>query len=204
MEPVPDRIQAHGFLLGRQLVKASEYKQVIVEIIKVKSQIFDVDQGRLWPYHFPRVGATESDLSLAEASLGLRLDPQLRDFLRIADGWSGFFQVVDLFGTKELASTEVVARARALAAPALRGLNLPANQFLPIGASTDAIDVFGMALQVGASPVHWIAGEVVESYRDFTEFLVSMLGYNRSELERLADPNFAAELEKVLSPPASH
>lgn len=89
-----------------------------------------------------------------------------KQFLKHADGWRGFFQWVDLFGTKELLGTvcvearktlELLSRGRALAA-----LGVEAADLLPVAASTKDTDVFVIVKpeRALAGTVIWLAGTV--------------------------------------------
>jgi hypothetical protein len=80
-----------------------DWRPAIVRMVEIKQAIYEADTDGLWEYHLPKVAATEDEIAAVEARLGIRLDPQYREFLRYANGWPSFYQSVDLFGTEDLA-----------------------------------------------------------------------------------------------------
>ena len=87
---------------------SDEWKNNIVTMIHVKQELMKQDVGKIWPHYFPEVAANEEDLKRAEVSLDCKIDRKYAEFLRTADGWKGFFQTVDLFGTKELSNQYIM------------------------------------------------------------------------------------------------
>jgi hypothetical protein len=137
-----------------------------------------------------KVAASEEALKLVEQRLGA-LDPDYRQFLKHADGWRGFYQWVDLFGTKELLGTLCVEAQRTLRllsrGSALAALGVEAADLLPIAASTNGTDVFVIvrAERALAGTVIWLAGTIVDRFATFSEFFRTMMDYNRAEVADL-------------------
>ena len=158
----------------------------------VKRRVAESDRDGLWPFHLPEVGASEEQLEEAEQRCGGKMDAHYRDFLRFANGWQGFFQSVDLFSTIDLSGSERLKRANELLdslAPLEPVCGIERQECLPIAVSRDGIDVFFIANNVSADPgaVYWFAGQLVERFKNFDEFFLAMIDYNRSEAQSLGD-----------------
>jgi hypothetical protein len=47
-----------------------DWKKEIAVMALVKSELARADAGKLWPYHLPRVAATQAQILTAESCLG--------------------------------------------------------------------------------------------------------------------------------------
>ena len=163
----------------------------IAEMVLVKQRLEEVDADNLWEHKPPGAAADEEALEQIEAALGMRLDPEYRDFLRHVGGWPAFYQAVDLFGPGELlGSPQFAAARRALLsmedeAPAECGE--AAHNLLPIAAAGEDLDLFLIAGPEAQSPgrVCWYAGGLIETFPSFTAYFLAMVDYNRDEIRRL-------------------
>lgn len=168
-----------------------DWNREIVTLYHVKKRLAEANEGKRpsWPFHSPNEPATEERLRVAELHLGHRLDDRYRAFLSHADGWQGFFQTVDLFGTSELLCTEHHNKAMEILLSIedfgrLTGFEMP--DFLPIAVSECDIDLFLIANSKSKSPgtVLWLAGGLIETYSSFDEYFLAMVDYNRREIQR--------------------
>jgi hypothetical protein len=119
------------------------------------------------------------------------LDPRYRQFLGYADGWRGFPQNTDLFGTAQLLGATPMQMAR----QALVELDdddfvvqtgFRAGDLLPIGVNRAQSDLWLLARPgtLRAGQVLWYWGSDFEVYPDFDEFYLAMVDYNRLGLQR--------------------
>lgn len=169
------------------------WKEEIVKLVYIKQQIAERDLRHLWPHHLPEVAATRAEISAAEAALGFPLDDRYKDFLLFANGWKGFYQSVDLFGTFDLIDSERASHAHKLtkaidtAAWMEAGENI--EHVLPIAATPVDLDIFLIAKSSARKPgsVIWFAGGHVETFPDFEEYFLAMVDYNRAELRDLTN-----------------
>ncbi|MFC0236621.1 SMI1/KNR4 family protein [Fictibacillus phosphorivorans] len=164
------------------------WKDRIVDLILVKQELMRQDIERIWPYHFPEVGATEKSLQDLEEELGYKLDFTYRSFLQHANGWKGFYQTVDLFGTEELKDPTKNEYAERLLTviddQVLKESGVIRSELLPIAATEYDKDLFVLCLPNSAKPgeILWFAGEEIDRFEDFSEFFLSMIEYNREEV----------------------
>jgi hypothetical protein len=77
----------------------------------VKQELRRVDLQELWPFYYPEVAATEEQLAAAEGCLGHAIDEGYRGFLARANGWKGFSQTANLFGTEDLMGSALMGHA---------------------------------------------------------------------------------------------
>ncbi|MGM9922215.1 MAG: SMI1/KNR4 family protein [Bhargavaea sp.] len=166
----------------------SSWKDHIAVMHLVKQELVKRDKDKLWPHHLPEVGATEEQLQAAEMALGFSLDSQYREFLLYADGWKGFIQTVDLFGSGQLTGSGVLDDAMALLdsvePDVLECSGVAKEHLLPIAASSFDKDLFVIALQGSPAPgtVIWFAGEEIDRFQNFEDFFLAMIDYNREEV----------------------
>ena len=165
-----------------------DWKKEIAVMVYVKQALAEADKAKLWPHHLPAVAASEEKLARAEAQLGFRLDEQYRTFLSCADGWRGFYQTVDLFGTAELLGAGSMSYAREalgyLDPAMLAASGVKADELLPIAATTKDMDLFVLVKPQAkrAGTVIWYAGAEIERFNGFEEFFLAMVDYNRRQV----------------------
>lgn len=158
----------------------------------VKQRVAQLDRDALWPFHLPEVAASEDQLIAADQIGVRRLDRQYRDFLKCANGWQGFYQSIDLFGTPDLLGGIRLQRANELLAalePLEAVCGTKRQDCQPIALSRDGIDVFVVANDgsADAGAVYWLAGQLVQRFTNFDEFFLAMVDYNRLEAQVLGD-----------------
>lgn len=169
-----------------------DWKTLIVQMVLVTQRMQELDAKGLWRYHHPRVAATEAEVVEAERGLGERLPSDYRSFLHHANGWPALYQAVDLFGTQELRGGEAVQRAAMLAEAiddsVLTSSGVKREDFLPIAASRDDMDLFVLCRErsPAAGAVIWFASGEVDRFPSFREYFLALLDYNRAEVEHLA------------------
>jgi hypothetical protein len=168
-----------------------DWRPDIVRLVEIKQAIDDADVERLWEFHLPKVAASEEELRDAEVALGTRLDPQYREFLGYADGWPSFFHTIDLFGTDDLAGSGRLDIANqkldAVEPVVYEQAGLRRDALVPIASTTEDLDLFVMPVSDGQQgpPVVWLAGDEVERFGSFDDFVDAMIDYNVRELATL-------------------
>jgi SMI1/KNR4 family protein SUKH-1 len=169
------------------------WKLEIVKLVYIKQAMAGVDRLGLYPYHLPKVRATTEQVGACERALGFRLDDDHKEFLLHADGWDGFIQDTDLFGTLDFRGSRRYVAARSIfdgfEDGAFEDINVPRSAFFPIGASLEHGDVF-VTVRPGVPSVprvFWFTGYEVERYPSFWEFFLAMLDANRDELQKLQE-----------------
>ena len=130
---------------GRARKSDFDWKAEIVKLVLVKQALAEADRHKLWPWHLPSVAASDEQIEACERKLGFPLDPIYAQFLRHANGWRGFYQAVDLFGTEELCGNERLQRAREvlgyLEASVLQQSRVARDELLPIAVSRFDLDL---------------------------------------------------------------
>lgn len=165
------------------------WKDEIVKLVYVKQALAAVDASGLWPHHLPNVGASQEDIAQTEKALGFKIDAGYSDFLQLADGWNGFYQTVDLFGTSDLAGNEKAQYATSILNViddvAIRESDFRRQELFPIAATSQDKDIFAMAKPSSGAPgeVVWFSGGLVAKFPNFCEFFLAMVDYNREEIE---------------------
>lgn len=167
-----------------------DWRADIVRLVGIKQAIADADTAHIWEHHLPKVAATEDELSAVERHLGFRLEPSYRNFLRYANGWPSFLQTIDLFGTDDLldggrmmVAGDMLSVVEGLV---LDGAGLDRDRSLPIAAAAADLDIFLMPITADRSPpIVWIAGQEIDRFASFDEFVASMIEYNVREFDRL-------------------
>ena len=166
-----------------------DWRNMIVAMVYVKQELMKLDVEGIWPHHLPELAASEERLRKIEAYLGYRLDQDYREFLKMADGWKGFCQTVDLFGTQEFAGSSIMEYAKtmleAIEDNVIKSSGFLREDLLPIAATRFDRDLFVMAIPTSHSPgtVIWFAGEEIERYPSFTKYFLEMVKYNRLLVE---------------------
>lgn len=166
-------------------------QEVIDRVSGLNRTIAEVDVNHIWKYGQANRPALEAEIAAAEARLGQPLCPGYRTFLEHADGWNGFYHDVNLFSCAELLAGGKVERAWDIVevADAGSGGLLDANRarYLPVGAAEFDIDVFLVDLASESGSVRWIAGEEIETFPSFEDFLVGMAQYSEETLSALRE-----------------
>lgn len=146
------------------------------------------DVEKIWPHHFPEVGANEKSIRTIEQELGYKLDLMYREFLQYANGWAGFYQTVDLFGTEQLKESSIMDYAQVLLEAiddvVLEESVVLRQELLPIAVSEFDRDLFVLCLSNSSRPgeIIWFAGEEIDRFENFDEYFLAMIDYNREEI----------------------
>lgn len=169
-----------------------EWKPQIIQMVLVKQQLANADKDKLFPWHLPNVAADDRQIHLAEKAVGLALSSDYKDFLHLANGWRGFLQSVDLFGTVELSGNEKMVRALELLTHldregTLQASNLSRATLFPIAVSSDGIDVFLMTATNCRQSGHviWFAGYEIDRYKSFSDYFEAMIDANLKVVQLL-------------------
>ena len=172
--------------MGRSRI--AEFQSLAEEAVEVSMWLDVVDERRLFPHSLPYCSATEEEIREAKEATGIRERDSYLDFLRVANGWSAFYQAVDLFGTEELCGGSQMAIAQRYCrileeAGAFCAVGLEVGDLVPIGVSQRDTDLFLLERPTGA--VHWFAGYAIERSESFLGFFAAMIDLNRKQLEEL-------------------
>ncbi|MFI7602545.1 SMI1/KNR4 family protein [Actinoplanes sp. NPDC049681] len=167
----------------------NDWRTEIVKAVVVRRHLESRDE--IYSYPLPEVAASEGDIQAAEAVVG-PLDARHRTFLKHADGWKGFLQKIDLFGTAQLMGAppmrqvrEAIAAVGEEAFSAFAGFDI--RDVVPIGGSDSQTDLWLLAKPdaANAGQVLWFWGSDYELYSNFDEFYLAMVDYNRLALQEL-------------------
>lgn len=164
------------------------WAEEISTLVYVKQVLAECDQEGVWPHHLPAVAATAEQVAAVEIALGFPLDISYANFLRHANGWRGFYQTVDLFGTDDLLGSRRQSAAEALSLidhGVIETQRVDFEDMVPIATSKVDRDLFVLlsSRSKRAGEILWFAGELIESFSSFGEFFLAMIDYNRAEVE---------------------
>lgn len=165
------------------------WKDEIVKLVYVKQALAAVDESGLWPHYLPNLGANQESISQTEKAVGFKIDSEYSNFLQLADGWNGFYQTVDLFGTSDLAGSEKAQYATSILNViddvAIKESGFQRQELFPIAVTSQDKDIFAMTKPSSQTPgaVVWFSGGVVAKFPNFGEFFLAMVDYNREEIE---------------------
>ena len=170
-----------------------KWKERLVEMLMIRDELYKADNGQLWEYHYPEVAAELREIQLAQEKLEIKLSQDYIDFLLCANGWKCFYQLVDLFGTKDF-DAENMSLAKKLLNTELEydeSLNDIKKYLFPIAVSRTDKDLFVMVLAEGREygQIIWLAGGEIERFLSFSDFFEAMIEYNKEELEDILDEN---------------
>ena len=166
----------------------NNWKDKIATMILVKQELMKQDVEKIWPNHFPEVGANEKSIRIIEQEWGYKLDLMYREFLQYANGWAGFYQTVDLFGTEQLKESAIMDYAQVLLEAiddvVLEESGVLGPELLPIAVSEFDRDLFVLCLPNSSRPgeIIWFAGEEIDRFENFDEYFLAMIDYNREEI----------------------
>ena len=167
------------------------WKNEIAKLAYIKQALADVDERRLYPHCLPKVRATSQQIVQCEGVLGFRFEPDHAELLLCANGWDGFLQTTNLFGTDDFLGSEQYQAAQGVLDMLDEGVfvraGVPRRDFFPVGASLLDGDVFAMVKSNVRSPsrVFWFAGYEIDRYPSFSEFFLAIMDYNRLAVEKM-------------------
>lgn len=164
-----------------------KWKNRIVEMLLVRNELYEEDKKQLWEYHYPEVATEISEIMFVQEKLKIKLSEEYINFLLCANGWKCFYQLVDLFGTKDF-EAESMIHAKMLLNAELKYNELLYNikdYLFPIAVSRTDKDLFVMVLVEGEEygQIIWLAGGEIERFSSFCDFFEAMIEYNKEELE---------------------
>lgn len=169
------------------------WKERLAEMLIVRNELYKADKGELWEYHYPEEAAELSEILLYQDKFQIKLSQDYINFLLCANGWKCFYQLVDLFGTKDF-ETENMSLAKMLLNNELeydKSLDDIKEYLFPIAVSRTDKDLFVMVLTEGRKngQIIWLAGGEIERFHSFSDFFEAMIEYNKEELEDILDEN---------------
>jgi hypothetical protein len=170
-------------------VSYDSWIEVIDAALAVRERLEELDTVPLWRYPQPTRPASLSELEAVEDQLG-ELDPGYGAFLRCANGWPGFYQDVDLFGTEQLLGGPERAQAdETLAvlveAGSLDRIGVRSESVVPIAGSFVQTDLFLLCVAPGRRRGHvlWLAGDLIDEYQSFFEYFTAMIAYQQRQVD---------------------
>jgi hypothetical protein len=167
-----------------------DWKKEIAVMVYVKQLLAEVDVKHLWPHHLPAVAASGEDLRRVERHLGFKLDAQYAAFLLHANGWRGFYQTVDLFGTNDLLGNDLMSYAVGMLGVieplVLNSSGCERGELIPIATTREDLDLFVLTKPSARNPgtVIWFAGTEIQRFSGFDDFFLGMVDYNRRQLAK--------------------
>jgi hypothetical protein len=166
------------------------WKDNIAILFLVQEEVRRWDKLGLWQYYYPELAATEGQLAAAEEHLGHSIDKNYRDFLLCANGWRGFTQSVNLFGTGDLMGSELMDYAMMMLGilddeNVLKDSGFTKSELLPIAATFSDSELHVITRPTSRQPgaVIWFDGEEMDRFPNFEEYFLTMTDYNRLEID---------------------
>jgi hypothetical protein len=165
------------------------WKEELVKLVYIKQAIADLDKGHLYPHHLPNVAATSVELDKSQNALGFKLEQDHAAFLLCANGWDGFLQNTDLFGTGDFSGSDRYQAAQQTLdiydVGVFEGIGIPRTHLFPIGASSVDGNIYAMVKRTiqSSKRIFWLEGDEREHFPSFSDFFVAMLDYNRFVLQ---------------------
>jgi hypothetical protein len=139
--------------------------------------------------------APDSAILVTELRLGRKLPPSYREFLGFSDGWTSFFNGVNLFGTGELGRAGLLTESHEQL--------LARGRLLPFGVDRagSSLFAFDTSVRLGDGElgvVAWVGGLGIDC-RCFTSFLATVLQLCRAELcaAKASDPPLAQPADRA-------
>ena len=170
------------------------FKDAVGYLYIVREKIREVDTSGLFKYYCPNVKTTEVEINSWEKENQLFLPDVYKQFLLTANGWKCVSQDINLFRLEELTLSKSNKHIKNRDF-SLQNLTSNGNEecLLPIGASDYSCDQFLMILDAECNcygQVLWVAGEEIERYKDFAEFFLSLIQYNKYNYELLTGKKY--------------
>jgi len=163
-----------------------DWKVEISKMVYIKQVISDLDSNKIWPHYLPKVAASNNEIKKLEKKINKSLEHSYKEFLMHANGWQGFYQSVDLLGTNELIYGDKIAVAfELLKETDTKSSGVYVQDLLPIGLALNDIDLFCLDLKTGN--IIWFAGVEIDRFTNFEDFFLTMLDYNREEIDDLQE-----------------
>lgn len=168
------------------------WKDRIAILFLVQQEMRRKDDRGLWQYAYPELAATDEQLAAVEAHLGHSIEEQCKNFLRCANGWKGFSQTIELFGTDDYMGSALMNYAEGLLEKLYRKysaevIGFSKEELLPIAVAAEDVDLHVITRPTSHEPgvVIWFADEEIDRFPNFEEYFLAMTDYNRYELENL-------------------
>jgi hypothetical protein len=168
----------------------TEWKTEIARIVHWKQIAAQHDKRRALPWSLPKLGAKPEQILQAEATAGAPFSAEFKELLLLANGWKGFYILIDLFGTEDFITgrSEEVNQRPEIRDYVVRS-GFVASHVVPIGASNAELDVFLMVSPTSTTDpgaVLWWANEEIDRFATFRDFFAAMVNYNAQVANNLA------------------
>lgn len=157
-------------------------QEIIGRFILVKENLAAADTDDIFPYFLPEMKATSTQIAELERTTDFKLPDGYRAFLSLANGWRCVLVRTSLLNTDEIPAAQqaVLQRPEVLSCLSAQGV----KSFLVVGAS-DADDNLYIISADGR--VYWYAHGEIEAFRNFPEFMESLLAHNKELLVDVQD-----------------
>jgi SMI1 / KNR4 family (SUKH-1) len=166
-----------------------DWKTEISRVVYWKQVAADHDKSNALPWHLPRIGASDDEISNAEQVTGFVFPEQYKNFLRYANGWKGFFLSTDLYGTEEiLENRHNIALERTELRSYLSNQDLKPSDVMVVGSSDYDLDIFFLFSSTSTTlpgGVIWFANEEIDRYESFGDFFSAMVNYNANTAQEM-------------------
>jgi SMI1 / KNR4 family (SUKH-1) len=159
-----------------------DWKSAIVQIVYWKQIAHEHDKLNAFPWHLPKVAATEAQIVQAEREINTPFPKAYREFLKHANGWKGFRVSDDLFGTEDFLNGKA---EKCFEFPEVEDylfpIGLQKSDVIPIGASEFDLDKYFVVPETNkskAGTVLWLAGSEAFTFSNFEAFVEEMIATN--------------------------
>jgi hypothetical protein len=171
----------------------NKIEDMISEMIDIKKTLKIADKEELLEHHLPEKPADLQMITEVQNFLNVKFSDEYIDFLTKANGWKGFLQSIDLFGTYDFKSNKM-QQARELLEIDIEYIDFfkdIKDYLLPIGKNTMDCDLFIMILAPNEDygKIIWTAEGEVERFDSFNHFFEEMIKYNKDDLEIFINDN---------------
>ena len=161
-------------------------------LLLVQQHLMRLDPPRRHVYHLPGVPLPSGELRRVEDRLGHPYDPHYLRYLLCADHWIAILGSYHLLGASHLLDGPAARRGTELLLDlddaVLRSAGVAREDLLPIIVADEETDLFVLARPSAPNPgwVYWFtADDEIDRWPGFDECFLSILEYNRLDLQRL-------------------
>lgn len=165
-----------------------DFNGEILKMLQWKKIVSDAAKYNEYTWILPNEAAKRSQVRLAEEIVGFDFPPEYVDFLLIADGWTEFGVLTDLYGTKDFIEGRHIS---VLQSPELKEfveeLGLLHHDVTVVGSNAFDLNVFLLVSKrspVLPGGVIWFDSGEVDRFVDFGQYFGSMTLYCEQSARR--------------------
>ena len=175
-------------------VKDMDWKKEISRLVLIKQELHQYDPHSLWPWHIPGTAANSTDIINVESKLGFKLPTEYAKMFEYINGWTGFFQTVDLFSLDDLLGSDLMKYAHTILMTLeqegiLHESGISLDDIFPIAATKLDLDIFVITKHDINTPgmVIWYAGQEIDRFTNLNEYFLSMIEYHEIGLKEIKE-----------------